>query len=640
MSLMICFAVVLRCCAAATSTLPNVNTFKHSFFKTLMFERGMHEIDIGVSDIQNEFVVGVGFVNQDFYTDIITLNKNLDTLSVYLYNDQQGIFTLLVKSQFTASDEKIKDAKLVSSNAKYADIVVVLQSMRYGMTQTMLRGYRITEANSLTTLELIPSYSILANDAHSAQEPLFFQFFEDNVIFDSWLLKDNGNFVLYRYDAPSESMMTRKWSTVIDMNCLVCDEVLPPSSLDLPTVFSYGIADFNGDCRADFFWEVVDASGNHFVEIYLYTDQGAFALVKRVPISASYQAGTAVDINEDGLPDLVFFDSATREMVAFFNTFVPTSGSPVEGCLATSEITFMFPGLTEAADSPNRSSWQLFESGELASNPELRVFPTLRFGDLNLDGYLDLLITVTDQDSSQILIFYSESCTAQQLQDFGRSPSFCRVFKQSPISRAFQNLLQKKSVVSSFFFDFGERGKLSVFCLEKDIGGLHLSGYLNYLESDYYFLKGIGFGNEKEFQSLSALMLMIQHTNQDGKNYFSTRLQDCNCPFGKLCLPWAHFGLGKTSSYVNGFYAGVRHIAKWNYQWTPIIPNSQLVVYSAPKSRYLWSMNMFINPSSAMSLICVCTAIILVALGIVVAYMHWKEKELDNKFRMDEINFL
>lgn len=54
---------------------------------------------------------------------------------------------------------------------------------------------------------------------------------------------------------------------------------------------------------------------------------------------------------------------------------------------------FPFSSLTNE-ESKYKFEQELKDVDDLYQNPELRIFGLLRFGDINLDGYKDLLLNV------------------------------------------------------------------------------------------------------------------------------------------------------------------------------------------------------------------------------------------------------
>lgn len=108
--------------------------------------------------------------------------------------------------------------------------------------------------------------------------------------------------------------------------------------------------------------------------------------------------------------------------------------------------------------------------------------------------------------------------------------------------------------------------------------------------------------------------------------------QQVHCSSGRLCLPFVHFGLGKINHYVENFNVGVTRTKDWSNVWSPIIPNSQLMVYSAPNASFNWKISIFINPTSAMWFIFVSTCIVLLAILVVIIWLHYREKNNDVEF--------
>ena len=101
-----------------------------------------------------------------------------------------------------------------------------------------------------------------------------------------------------------------------------------------------------------------------------------------------------------------------------------------------------------------------------------------------------------------------------------------------------------------------------------------------------------------------------------------------------------HIGLAKINNYVEDFLIGIVKSDDWKKSWSPIIPNSQLIVYTTPTTSYNTKLNIFINPTSAMLFIFLSTIIVLLVLGFIILYLHCKEKSIDRKFQINDFNIL
>jgi len=74
--------------------------------------------------------------------------------------------------------------------------------------------------------------------------------------------------------------------------------------------------------------------------------------------------------------------------------------------------------------------------------------------------------------------------------------------------------------------------------------------------------------------------------------------------------------------------------------WTPIIPNSQLIVFSPENNVNNWTLELFINPTSSLALIVIACLICLVIIGLVVIILHVGEKNEDKKNKQKAFDYL
>jgi len=79
---------------------------------------------------------------------------------------------------------------------------------------------------------------------------------------------------------------------------------------------------------------------------------------------------------------------------------------------------------------------------------------------------------------------------------------------------------------------------------------------------------------------------------------------------------------GKSNNYAENFRAATSIRGKRSTQmWTPIIPNSQLIVFASPGDS-TWTLEMLIDPTKQLYIIMlVCLAAVIV-IGIVIIILH------------------
>ena len=121
-------------------------------------------------------------------------------------------------------------------------------------------------------------------------------------------------------------------------------------------------------------------------------------------------------------------------------------------------------------------------------------------------------------------------------------------------------------------------------------------------------------------------------TEMDGSKDPVSMAQQYGMSHTRLQLPYVLFGLGRINNYIEDFTAGITRPTSWYNSWSPIIPNSQLII-TPPVAKNDWKIEIYINPTKAMALIIISTLIVLFIIGLVIIIFHIKEKEQDRKDR-------
>ncbi len=107
-----------------------------------------------------------------------------------------------------------------------------------------------------------------------------------------------------------------------------------------------------------------------------------------------------------------------------------------------------------------------------------------------------------------------------------------------------------------------------------------------------------------------------------------------------LQLPFSFLGVGRSNNYVETFYAATGIEGKRReHMWTPIIPNSQLVIFMHGSDPLKWGLELFISPTASLYLIVMVCAVCLIAIGLAIVWLHIKEKQEDAKKREQHFDF-
>ncbi|XP_045519291.1 T-cell immunomodulatory protein [Pieris brassicae] len=272
---------------------------------------------------------------------------------------------------------------------------------------------------------------------------------------------------------------------------------------------------------------------------------------------------------------------------------------------------------------------------------------TMRSGDYNMDGYPDILMTLSptsNNNETKVFLMHNVACNLPGCK-------FHRTFEvQWEKFDSFGN-----NIVMGTFYDFYMDGVLDVIYVQKNIttGKYLMKAFRNELEYDTNFVKVIvvtGLSNKK-VPTINGTLYTRKVTfgtnlpgpkigyntwSQEGTYRTGVCAQLPQSAYYALQLPYSIFGLDRTPNFVDTLTVGLSGYSK---SWTQIIPNSQIVLIPAPPNDpSQWRAQLFVTPSKViLKSVFVLTAIIVVIIGCVL-YLHWKERndrqdiiEIDDK---------
>lgn len=262
---------------------------------------------------------------------------------------------------------------------------------------------------------------------------------------------------------------------------------------------------------------------------------------------------------------------------------------------------------------------------------------TLRGGDFNLDGYPDMLVTLTNSSENNGITqtFLMENVACDNCQ---------------PLTRTFRIQWKAFSSVASgsvvgAFYDFYQDGILDIIFVKSQWNGTSKPiAFRNTLDYDANFVKVMvltGLTNKHKPDKKTPLgrkkrtygtnlpgpRIAYHTTKPDGGRQASTSVQIPQSAYFALHLPYTIFGLGRTPNFLDSLSVG---ISGRNRTWTQLIPNSQMVVVPWPADNpNRWKAQLFITPSkliwmSVLSLGATCAVI-----TIIILVLHVKERRQD-----------
>lgn len=268
---------------------------------------------------------------------------------------------------------------------------------------------------------------------------------------------------------------------------------------------------------------------------------------------------------------------------------------------------------------------------------------TLRGGDFNMDGYPDLLATLTPTTDRIPRTFLLENVPCKNCKKFTRTFA---------VRWTALNPLNNRTVMA-VFYDFYQDGILDVILVEHEASTHYYrtQAFKNSLDYDANFVKvmvltGLSnslypitsgtLGRKKRTYgtNLPGPSISYKTTTQDGSSRMAVAAQLPQSAHFSLNLPYSTFGLGRTPNFVDTLTIGLSNRSR---EWTQIIPNSQMVVIPMPISEPLrWKAQLFVTPSK---LILLSVAALTGTCGLITAIimgLYWKERREDKIEKLQE----
>ncbi|CAK9815451.1 T-cell immunomodulatory protein [Anthophora plagiata] len=268
---------------------------------------------------------------------------------------------------------------------------------------------------------------------------------------------------------------------------------------------------------------------------------------------------------------------------------------------------------------------------------------TLRGGDFNMDGYPDLLATLSSTNTKQKRSYLLKNVACDSCVGFARK---FQVKWQA--LNPFQN-----ETVMAVFYDFYQDGILDVILVEVDKSSnvYRTAAFKNSLDYDANFVKVMvltgrnnsmypispgSLGKKKRTYgtNLPGPSIAYRTTTQDGSPRNAIAAQLPQSAHFSLNLPYTTFGLGRTPNFVDALTIGV---AGWSREWPQIIPNSQMVVIPNPilePSR--WKAQLFVTPSKLILLSAAALTGTCGLISLIIVALYWKERREDKIEKLQE----
>jgi len=277
---------------------------------------------------------------------------------------------------------------------------------------------------------------------------------------------------------------------------------------------------------------------------------------------------------------------------------------------------------------------------------------SVKAGDYNLNGYIDLMVILKDNSNSASSNKKRNAVLLNNIPLSNRNdkqPTYSRTFK---IDSQIMSLFAYDKVAQASFFDLYDDGYLDILIVVKNgDNNYKLIALKNEYYDDVYFLKVMvipGRCNVRKCPSQSlpyglnypGALVRIESISYEYERLIIYASQLSQSSYMALQLPYTIFGLGATPNFVEHLNVHMSsltandQIRSFRREWHQIIPNSQLVISPNPRDySFNWKMQLFITPSNNILLTAIALTCTMIGLIIIIGALQYREKKMDEKER-------
>ena len=199
-------------------------------------------------------------------------------------------------------------------------------------------------------------------------------------------------------------------------------------------------------------------------------------------------------------------------------------------------------------------------------------------------------------------------------------------------------------------FDHNARNDIVLVTKDENNKTSLASFYNNYNEDSYYVSASIHTTSSSAYgQKVYGVNCRAIYTSLSDDGHTFTSQQLTRSSYGALEEGIAVYEIGRSNNFVEDFTVTYQDqkinsaevpycLSVRSRSWTPIIPNSQLIIDIHKLDD--WEITLLVNPNEKFLLVGVVITLLLIGTGAVIIWMRIKEKREDEKERNPLLNFI
>ena len=633
-------------------------------------------------------------LNSDTFTDILTLSSDGRHIQGWLFDSETfrykagGGFSLDFGSLQvfgSANNDKLElgaDERILSATTAdldhdgRTDLVLLLSSSR--LVYVRNSGWEWQAKNSF----LVSASSAVGS------EPLLVDFYARRhlQLLIPTTSKDTLVLEVMQFDVQSFSFSTIETLSLSSLH---------PDCTQFPAGHSSGVVDLDGDCRPDLFLHCSNADNTeHFYSVHSWNGTGYNLASSERKGKFKTRPGpiTFGDLDGDSTLDVVYptcSSPTSCELKIVYNRQIPFCTSSGDGngagCRTLADLCKQDPSYLLDVENPSTIALgRLIQQSVSADYKSLSSTATsdkdlkrVVLADVNLDGYVDIILHVSYADGGMGLVILSSpyACSQSSTGYDDKKQVYCDGTRAwTVLKTGTASLMKQRGVKDVTVMDLDEKGFVDIVGVSSDTT-TNMFAYLNNLYNDAFFLKLLvtsptcwkycrpsqllldkwnGTDTTKPLgTSFPGAVMKFTLLNMHGQKRLVTATQTTQG--SRPDLPYAMVGLGRTNNYIEEVVVGVQGDGAMR---TGLIPNSWLMIYPpTTEQTYLgtdgtepfvspragqeqWIFELYINPGQYLKWVCGTLIVLAVVLGFIVAGLKWREVREDDEERKRGLHVL
>ncbi|KAF9647285.1 hypothetical protein BDM02DRAFT_3098371 [Thelephora ganbajun] len=620
-------------------------------------------------------VVALGDFNGDQFLDMVSVGSDQKTLTVHLWNHEQFKYRSSTVLRHNQRIVNVVPGDFTQSGR--LDLLVMSQSPS-SKDQLDLSLYRAAVGGGLeTTPVLLPP--------SSGSQPIPFDSTGDLRIDLLGISPSSSG------DRESFSVWQNVWNVSRPNSAIY--ELTEPRLEDLQckpsNPHSHAVVDLDGDCLADLVLVCDDGNtGDKVFQIWINQKNAGFRLQQSGKLPAGTQSLSFADVDRDGTIDMVFATCTSvskstglgndcyvnvvynKQLPLCASTTAPSFRNGQRVCRGPEELCIADPNFTfDLSDRPESDAFVRVSIKDLVptsdgTTPQLLVLDTtydpslpvpLKIGDLNLDGFVDIvaIVATPSGDRSKLAktpkILGSVAC-GKGVAGCGSDGKGRRGW--SVLGRGNNILEEFQDARGVVLVDIDEDGTLDIMVQRTGEQG---QGSVWFVQNNFYydafFLKAIVLNggcpsgwcytaNSSRFHpygvSYSGATYKYTVLDTTGQRAAAAVAQLPQTAYQSLLTPYSFIGLGRTNNYIENFFVGsTKHHEEHFINMEGVVPNSKVVIIPSADDtqRTDWRKELYLRPGEWIPLVTLTVVIATVLLALIVLILHLNEKREDERER-------